>query len=180
MSMNRSGKPVHGTFVRRQHGVGMVEILVALLVMSIGLLGYAGLQLRALGSTEDAHYRTQAIAIAQDLAERVAANPQALSVYTTAANWAALAGDGDSRTMPASWNTCTQAACTAASMADSDILHARWQARWLLPNGRVAAAECVADGAVCVTVSWRDADPAACTPPDDDCVRLEVVSWQTP
>lgn len=163
-----------------QRGVGLVEILVALLVMSIGLLGYAGLQLRALSSTEDAHYRTQAIAIAQDLTERVAANPQSLAVYTNAANWGALAGDVESRTLPANWNICTTASCTAAAMAGSDIQQARWQARWLLPNGRVAAAECVAGGAACVTVSWRDADPAACTPPDDNCVRLEVVSWEAP
>lgn len=161
--------------VNSQRGVGMVEVLVALLVMSIGLLGYAGLQLRALGSTEDAHYRTQAIVLAQDVAERISANPQALAAYLNSANWPAVSGFSGK---PAGWDNCSANPCTPNAMAASDILQATWQSAWLLPNGQTAVAECVAGGPICVTVSWRDTTPASCTLPDDDCVRLEVVSWE--
>lgn len=159
-----------------QRGVGMVEVLIALLVMSIGLLGYAGLQLRALNSTEEAHYRTQAMAIAQDLAERIAANPQSMAQYVTDANWAqvnAAAGK------PNGWDAClTPAAnCTPDQMAASDIFQISWQSALLLPGGQVAAADCDASAAVCVTVTWNDTTPDTCDPPGDDCVRLEVVSW---
>ena len=71
----------------RQRGVGMMEVLVALLVLSIGVLGYAGLQLRALDSTDETYMRSQAMAIAQDAVERMMANPGASSVYETETNW---------------------------------------------------------------------------------------------
>ena len=101
-------------YMTDQRGVGMVEILIALLVMSIGLLGYAGLQLRALNSTEEAHYRTQAIAIAQDLAERIAANPQSMAAYTTAGNWAQLSPVPGK---PMGWDDCVLNPCTPDQMA---------------------------------------------------------------
>jgi type IV pilus assembly protein PilV len=161
--------------VSSQRGVGLVEVLVALLVMSIGLLGYAGLQLRALGSTEDAHYRTQAIVIAQDLAERMSANPQARAAYLNAANWSTVSGFSGK---PVGWDNCSINACGPNAMAVSDILQVSWQSAWLLPLGQVAVAECVAGGPLCVTVAWRDTTPASCTLPNDDCIRLEMVSWE--
>jgi type IV pilus assembly protein PilV len=158
-----------------QAGVGMIEVLVALLIISIGLLGYAGLQLRALGSTEDAHYRSQAIAIAQDLSERIAVNPEAIDDYLLAANWGPLAPDGGK---PNGWDACVDGPCTAQAMAQSDMLQLRWQAGQLLPVGEVAAADCGAAGSICITVSWLDTTPATCVPPADQCVRLEVVVWE--
>ena len=172
MSMNfgLSGRSV-------QRGVGMVEILVALLVMSIGLLGYAGLQLRALGSTEDAHYRTQAIALAQDLSERIAANPESLAAYTTAGSWEAKTAAAGK---PAGWDTCTTADCNSAQMAANDILQVSWQSALLLPGGQALVADCPVSAAVCVTVTWGETTPATCAPPGDDCVRLEIVAWTPP
>lgn len=58
-------------------GVTLVEILVALLVLSIGLLGLAGLQTTSLKFNTSAYYRTQATALAYDLADRMRANRQA-------------------------------------------------------------------------------------------------------
>ena len=161
-------------YMTDQRGVGMVEILIALLVMSIGLLGYAGLQLRALNSTEEAHYRTQAIAIAQDLAERIAANPQSMAAYTTAGNWAQLSPVPGK---PMGWDDCVLNPCTPDQMAQSDIFQVNWQSALLLPAGQAFAAQCAASQAVCVTVTWNETTPATCAPPGDDCVRLEVVAW---
>lgn len=161
-------------YLAAQRGVGMVEILIALLVMSIGLLGYAGLQLRALNSTEEAHYRTQAIAIAQDLSERIAANPQSMAVYTTAGNWVQLQAAAGK---PNGWDDCVLAPCTPDQMAQNDIFQASWQSALLLPAGQAHAEQCAASQAVCVTVTWNDTTPATCAPPGDDCVRLEVVAW---
>lgn len=160
--------------MKAQRGVGMVEILIALLVMSVGLLGYAGLQLRALNSTEEAHYRTQAMAIAQDLSERIAANPQSMAVYTTAANWAQqnpVAGK------PNGWDDCVLNPCAPDVMAQNDIFQIGWQSALLLPAGQAFAEDCAASEAICVTVTWNETTPATCAPPGDDCVRLEVVAW---
>lgn len=163
------GKLVPGL---RQRGVGMVEVLVALLILSIGVLGYAGLQLRALGSTNESHFRVQATAIAQDVAERIPVNPGSLATYSSAGSWsqAAFADRG----MPAGWNQCVTGSCDTASLAQWDILQARYLAWTLLPNGRISASACAAN-LVCITVGWNDADPTDCDPASEDCVVLEVM-----
>lgn len=58
----------------RARGMTLVEILVALLVLSIGLLGLAGLQTMSLRFNSSAYYRTQATALAYGLADRMRAN----------------------------------------------------------------------------------------------------------
>ncbi|MQX54835.1 type IV pilus modification protein PilV [Alcanivorax sediminis] len=158
----------------RQRGFGLVEVLVALLVLSIGILGYAGLQLQAISGTESAHYRTQAIAIADDLAERIAANPESEAAYLDTGNWTQ---QNFPSAKPAGWDTCTAAACTPDAMATNDILQISTQAAQLLPGGQVSASACAGSSATCITVTWNDQTPATCTPPDDDCIRLEVVTW---
>jgi type IV pilus assembly protein PilV len=57
-----------------QRGTTLVETLVALLVLSIGLLGVAALQVNALTTNSSAHMRSQASVLAYDLADRMRAN----------------------------------------------------------------------------------------------------------
>nr|WP_291014461.1 type IV pilus modification protein PilV [Hydrogenophaga sp.] len=45
----------------RQRGVGLIEILVAVLILSLGLLGMAGLQSRSLSTNQSSYARTQAV-----------------------------------------------------------------------------------------------------------------------
>lgn len=65
------------TQVSRQTGMTLIEVLVALLVLSIGILGAAMLQLNALKQTDSAMFGSQASFVAHDLLERVRANPDA-------------------------------------------------------------------------------------------------------
>lgn len=57
-----------------QRGATLIETLVALLVLSIGLLGVAGLQMQALRGNHGAHLRSQATMLAHDIADRMRAN----------------------------------------------------------------------------------------------------------
>ena len=57
-----------------QRGATLVEVLVALLVLSIGLLGVAALQVSALQTNQGAHVRSQASVLAYDIADRMRAN----------------------------------------------------------------------------------------------------------
>lgn len=59
----------------RQRGATLIEVLVALLVMSIGLLGAAAIQLNALKFTDSSSLRTRASFIAYDMMDRIRANP---------------------------------------------------------------------------------------------------------
>lgn len=61
-------------YKRRQEGMTLIEVLIAMLILAIGLLGGAGLQLNALKYTRSALMNTQASFIAQDLLERMRAN----------------------------------------------------------------------------------------------------------
>jgi type IV pilus assembly protein PilV len=75
---------VHMSFcpTLRPRGFTLVETLIALLVLSIGLLGIAALYLEALQFGRSAQYRTQAVSIAADLAERIRANRVPVDAYT--------------------------------------------------------------------------------------------------
>ena len=57
-----------------QRGTTLIETLVALLVLSIGLLGVAALQVTALQTNQSAHVRSQASVLAYDIADRMRAN----------------------------------------------------------------------------------------------------------
>ncbi len=67
----------------RQGGRGftLVEVLVALLVFSIGMVGVAGLMVVAVKGNQGAYLRTQAGLLAQSMAERIRANRSAITEY---------------------------------------------------------------------------------------------------
>lgn len=69
-----------------QAGVGLVEVIVALVLLSLGVLGMIALQLNAISATDEAGARVQAMTIAQDLTERVRANPNQLQTYADQLN----------------------------------------------------------------------------------------------
>jgi len=58
----------------RQCGMTLIEILVAILVLSIGLLGLAGLQLKGMQVNQGSIYRWQAAMLAEDIADRMRAD----------------------------------------------------------------------------------------------------------
>ena len=72
--------------INPQRGVGMVEVLVALLLLAIGVLGFTALQLRAVDATSEALNRIQAMNLARDLAESIRANKNSAALYQTELN----------------------------------------------------------------------------------------------
>lgn len=59
---------------KRTRGVGLIEVLIAVLVLSIGLLGIAGLQARALKNAQSAYERSQAVALTYLMLDAMRAN----------------------------------------------------------------------------------------------------------
>ncbi|MCQ4318308.1 type IV pilus modification protein PilV [Stutzerimonas zhaodongensis] len=57
-----------------QRGATLIEVLVAMLILSVGLLGLAGMQMTALQSNQSAYYRSQATVLAYDVIDRMRAN----------------------------------------------------------------------------------------------------------
>ncbi len=69
---------------RRMLGFSIVEAMVALVVMSVGMLGIAGLYVSSLKAGRTAVLRTKAVNMASDLADRIRANRTARNAYDTA------------------------------------------------------------------------------------------------
>ena len=63
----------------KQKGISLLEVLISVLVLSVGLLGLGGLQLYALKGSNDAHFRTTASILASDLGDRIRINPEGVA-----------------------------------------------------------------------------------------------------
>lgn len=68
-------------FPRSARGFTLVEAMVALLVLSVGLLGIAALYVETLRASRSALLRTQAVTLASDLADRIRANRVPANAY---------------------------------------------------------------------------------------------------
>jgi len=75
-----------------QRGMTLIEILVTLILISVGLLGVAALQLTSLRSNQEAYVRSQASSLAGDILDRMRANQHGLNDYATAVNGLGVAG----------------------------------------------------------------------------------------
>lgn len=64
-----------------QGGFSLIEVLVAVLVLSLGLLGYAMLQTMTVRFTQSANYRTQATNLTYELIDQMRANRVTAATY---------------------------------------------------------------------------------------------------
>lgn len=129
------------TSPRRARGASLIEVLIAVLIFGIGVIGLAGLLIISFKSNQVGYLRTQAEFVAMGMADRMRANP--LGVW---------AGAYDSTSYPLSvTQDCTKtAACTPAKLAIRD--QAQWSAQLttFLPNptASIACTKGVAPDAV--------------------------------
>ncbi|MFA0810497.1 type IV pilus modification protein PilV [Microbulbifer epialgicus] len=61
--------------MRKQNGATLIEVLISVLVLAIGLLGLASTQMMSLKNGNGAHHRYMATLAAQEIIERIRANP---------------------------------------------------------------------------------------------------------
>lgn len=143
-------------FYSRQSGVSLLESLVALLVLALGVLGMLGVQLKSLSDNQSATQRAIAIRLAEDLFERIQANPQGLKdpgtgsgldFYDRNSAWTAIS-------TPA--QNCVTNPCSAQQQAAFDLW--RWQTtvRETLPGGNATTFISPSDTEqLGVMVAWR-------------------------
>jgi type IV pilus assembly protein PilV len=126
-------------------GFTIVEVLVALVVVAVGMLGIAGLYITTLRSGGGAIYRMQAVNLASDMADRIRANRTAGLAYANAAanNGCAGAGAVD---------------CTPAQMAGNDLDIWTTQLAATLPSGTgaVAVNNVTTPFTYTITINWNE------------------------
>ena len=69
-----------------QKGVGLIEVMVALLLLSVAVLGYSALQGQAIKTTNESFERSQSLVMMRSIAEKIHANPSAIATYETEIN----------------------------------------------------------------------------------------------
>ena len=115
-----------------QQGVGMIEVLVSLLLLAIAVLGFVGLQLRAVDAANESLSKIQAMNIARDFAERIRINPYAFTLLdknnakiasdTTKSAYVKAVEDNRAATTAYTWTSCFgTTVCTSANMAAEDV-----------------------------------------------------------
>jgi type IV pilus assembly protein PilV len=131
---------------RTVSGFTLIEVLIALVIMSVGMLGIAGLYVHSLQAGRTSMLRHHAITLAGDVADRIRANPRAGADY-------ALAGTD---------NNCVDGGinCTPAEMAANDIDLWDQQAVDTLPTGTVTVVynNGVVPPTYRITVAWTEPD----------------------
>lgn len=137
----------YGNHPGRQAGFNLIEVLVALVVLAIGLLGLASLQASSLKFNHSAYMRTQAINLAYDMSDRIRANRSA----ALSGGYELGLGDGPPG---------------AGSIASQDLTEWLNALNALLPSG---------DGAVCRTSSNAPTGLGSCDGSGD--VFVIVVQW---
>lgn len=172
---------------RQSRGVTLIEVLVALVIVAVGLLGLAGLQVRGLAIQKDAHGRAIATQLALDLADRMRAN-RVPGAFAPPVDYTFTAPTG---TLPTASTDCEAVVCNEAQQAQFD--RARWLARvnQTLPGGwaHVAPVAGMGNRVWNVTLLWAetgfraralvdpscDAAALGYTPPGEvECMRIVV------
>ncbi|HET6724948.1 MAG TPA: type IV pilus modification protein PilV [Gammaproteobacteria bacterium] len=140
---------------KSSRGFSLVEILIALVILGVGLLGLVGLQVSSLHASDGAYLRTQASVLAYNLFDRMRAN-----VDQAKAKAYDRAMDDAAETTS---SNCVTNSCSASELADWDL--AQWMAQVTtdLPDGKASITTTQASGnsQVTVTLQWlqRDIQP---------------------
>jgi type IV pilus assembly protein PilV len=153
----------------KQQGFTLLEVLIALLILSIGLLGLAALQTTGLRSNEMASMRTNSTMLAYDISDRMRANPQGITDGDYVIDSGPVTGTAD----------CIAGDCTTSQLATFDLL--QWKAAIaVLPGGQGDITQTAGPPLVhTITVRWDEnrtgAAGTTCPPADSNdlrCFRL--------
>lgn len=117
--------------MNNQRGVGLIEVLIAVLVLAIGLLGLAGLQSQSLKFNNESYFRTQATLLSMDMADRLRTNRTYARTNTTAYTLATTDTPSGSST------ACETSACSPSELAQYDFKQWRDRVEQALPGGTV-------------------------------------------
>ena len=139
----------------RQEGATLIEALVSILVLSLGLLGMAALQLNAL-SFQKSSVTIQRIAeLTGDISEKIRANP----IAANDGNYSYTATYSTAKTATMTSNLCrtSGADCTGAQLANDDIRSWLVKAQRALPGGAPRLEGDVING-YSITLMYQDKD----------------------
>lgn len=165
--------------LRLQGGASLIEVLVAILLVALGVLAMASMQVNAMRMAKTNEFRAMGALLAADLADRMRANRAAVFLRSTPGGPASnqylftekYPANGDA-TVGGSAPECdkTSVSCTEADMAAFDLLAWRRAVAASLPGGWARIAE--VDGtnnAVDLWLMWTDVQNTPLTGEEQAC-----------
>jgi len=145
----------------KQSGISLIEILIALVVLAVGMLGMASMEIQAKRLAFDAAQRSQAVALANDMLERMRGNPNVLASYVVTGL------GGESITTEPSPN-CKTASCNEDQLAAHDL----WEWEQALDGASIT----ITSGGTTTNAGGLDS-PRACITHTNGYVELVIV-WK--
>lgn len=117
-------------------GFSLVEVLVAVLVLAIGVIGAGGMQLTAMRSSTQSAFQSAAVQLAGELADKMRANSTSMKQGNADSPYLNIDFQGNPESVAAPSKFCYTDACNSQELAQFDI-H-QWQRRLAaaLPNAR--------------------------------------------
>lgn len=134
----------------------MIEILVALLVLSVGLLGLAALQTFGMRYNQQSYQRTQAVFQVYDMVDRIRANRTALAAgcYDGVAAGAKTATGA----CAGAYVDCAANTCNSSQLANFDVNRWNTANENLLAQGKGSIATAAYPSRRTITLSWIETD----------------------
>jgi type IV pilus assembly protein PilV len=159
----------------RSRGFSLLEVMIAVLVFSLGLLGVGGLMVLSVRTNHSAFLRTQASFLAGAMADRIRANTSRASLYNGTYN-ASSAASGS--------NSCTTAPCTPDGLVQRDRDVWSRQLVTALPNP-TATVNCAGsqlgstlfDGLCSIVIQWTEADLQKGTSATPQAPGMNTFAW---
>ncbi|MFZ6845991.1 type IV pilus modification protein PilV [Undibacterium sp. RuTC16W] len=123
----------------KNQGFSLIEVLIAVFVLALGVIGAAGLQLAAIRTSQQTNFQTNAVQLANELADKMRSNDAQMKLADASNLFLNMNYDSAVDPTPSAPTLCyTSAAnCTSTDLAKADIYE--WQIRLKnsLPGGRV-------------------------------------------
>lgn len=166
-----------------QRGVGLVEVMVALLLLTVAILGYSALQGQAIKVTNESLERAQSLVMMRNIAEKIHANPSAIETYA--------AGLNASDTSTASGTQCgldgvaVTALCSPEELAEAESHNLKTELQNYdfqiqmhpCPNTGGTGADVASNimYSYCLISAWGATTPTIGTDSDIDCLTERVI-----
>jgi type IV pilus assembly protein PilV len=142
---------------KSQAGASLIEVLVSIVIASIGLLGLAGINAASVKYSKMSQYRSTATQLVNDISERIRANNTSGGVLASYVLRTTFAAQATLPSAPTPACTAVSDSCTAAQMAAADLQQWRATVRSRLPEGAVSLrADAGTVGAFDLWIAWRD------------------------
>ena len=161
---------------KAHRGIGLLEVLVALIILALAILGYAAMQLRAVQTTGESIDRTQALSIMQAVGEKLRVNENMASKYKEHFN----NPRGKPTKMCGLDGKQVNSLCTSTELVAAESYLLTQQLSSLGFDMRIV--ECPSNkssnsimNSQCIIASWADTEPTVGTDDNNACLNTKGV-----